>query len=250
MPVPSTALRLERLYTLACKEQWRLESLSWDQLDISELPGFIRQAAAELLVQLQLGELTAMQVAASLVVVHPMLAAKQVFATQAQDEARHMRFFALLLEKLGCSAEVRPVVSGLMQEISAATTIEEKLLGLLLIESLAHSCFLEGFKLLKQLQAPPAFQQVLGVWLPELLAGDERRHLAIQILCLKEQFLIMSPLEKELLARRLAAWKMVIEQSASEPELIDGVGLDGKAIGQRCIEELQLHLQQVGLGSP
>ena len=118
----------ERLFELAERDQWTVAGLSWSEVDLSVFPLALRQTAADLMAQLQYGELTAMHCAAKLIDALPTRAARLAGASQVNDEARHVRFFANLQSRLGCEGRVRPAVLDLMASVQDAPTPQEMML--------------------------------------------------------------------------------------------------------------------------
>ncbi|MCZ7685709.1 MAG: ferritin-like domain-containing protein [Sandaracinaceae bacterium] len=144
---------LERLYELAARDQWTVAGLDWSAIDLSLVPAPLRQTAADLFAQLHFGELTAMSAAARLMAHLDDPAARLVCATQINDEARHARFFANLIARLGCEGRVRPSTEAMMREVAEHETPEGTMLGMqLLIEGAAHSLFLEGARAMSALE--------------------------------------------------------------------------------------------------
>jgi hypothetical protein len=243
---------LDRLYELACRDQWTVAGLDWSALDLAVFPLPFRQAAADLFAQLEYGELAAMMAASRMMDRLPAGAARLVCATQVNDEARHVRFFANLIGRLGCAGRVRPSVRQLMAEVHEADTPEATMLGMqILIEGVAHSFFLEGARLFAELPAlgPPfdAVKTVIADWLPRLLGRDESRHIAFGLHFLRARLPALGARERAALERDVARWGEMVYEMASDPDVIDGVGVDGKRFGARCMSDLNLRLAQAGV---
>lgn len=247
---PDTAL--DRLYEIACRDQWTVAGLDWSALDLAVFPLSFRQAAADLFAQLEYGELAAMMAASRMIDRLPSGAARLVCATQVNDEARHVRFFANLIGRLGCAGRVRPSVRQLMAEVYEADTPEATMLGMqILIEGVAHSFFLEGARLFAEFPAlgPPfdAVKTVITDWLPRLLGRDESRHIAFGLHFLRARLPGLGASERAALERKVERWGEMVYEMASDPDVIDGVGVDGKRFGARCMVDLNLRLAQAGM---
>lgn len=246
---------LERLYELAARDQWTVAGLDWSAIDLSLVPAPLRQTAADLFAQLHFGELTAMSAAARLMAHLDDPAARLVCATQINDEARHARFFANLIARLGCEGRVRPSTEAMMREVAEHETPEGTMLGMqLLIEGAAHSLFLEGARAMSALEGPlppqlAAARTVVCEWLPVLLGRDESRHIAFGLAYLRARVPALDGPRRDALEALVARWGAMLLESAREPDLIDGVGLDGLRLGARCVEDLNLRLAQIGLST-
>lgn len=243
---------LDRLYEMACRDQWTVAGLDWSALDLMMFPLSFRQAAADLFAQLQYGELTAMMAASRMMDRLPAGAARLMCATQVNDEARHVRFFANLVGRLGCEGRVRPSVHKLMAEVYEADTPEATMLGMqILIEGVAHSFFQEGARLFAELPAlGPRFDAVKTVitdWLPRLLGRDESRHIAFGLHFLRARLPELAPAERAGLERKVERWGEMVHDMAVDPDVIDAVGVDGKRLGARCVADLNLRLAQAGV---
>ena len=243
---------LDRLYEIACRDQWTVAGLDWSAVELAAFPLPLRQAAADLFAQLHYGELTAMMGASRMMDRLPSSAARLVCATQVNDEARHVRFFANLIGRLGCAGRVRPTVRQLMGEVYEADTAEATMLGMqILIEGVAHSLFQEGARLFADFPGQgPLFDAVRTVavdWLPRLLARDESRHIAFGLHYLRARLPALSAGQRAALERRVERWGEMVHEMAADPDLIDGVGMDGGRLGARCLVDINLRLSQVGL---
>ncbi len=247
----------DRLYELAARDQWTVAGLDWSRVDLLAIPAPIRKVAADLFAQLHHGELTAMSSAARLMAHLDDPSARLVCATQIADEARHARFFEHLIARLGCEGEVRPSTRAMMREIAECETPEGTMLGMqLLIEGAAHSLFLEGSRALSALELegeiPPglrAAKTVICEWLPLLLGRDESRHIAFGLAYLRARVPELDRARRDALEGAVARWGAMLLESAREPDLIDGVGLDGLRLSARCVEDLDLRLAQIGLST-
>lgn len=243
---------LDRLYEMACRDQWTVAGLDWSALDLMMFPLAFRQAAADLFAQLQYGELAAMMAASRMMDRLPAGAARLMCATQVNDEARHVRFFANLVGRLGCEGRVRPSVQALMAEVHEADTPEATMLGMqILIEGVAHSFFQEGARLFAELPAlgPPfdAVKTVITDWLPRLLGRDESRHIAFGLHFLRARLPELGASERAGLERKVERWGEMVYDMAVDPDVIDAVGVDGKRLGARCVDDLNLRLAQAGV---
>ncbi len=246
---------LERLYDMAARDQWTIAGLDWSAVELDLLPEPLRRVAADLFAQVHHGELTAMSTAARMMDRLERPSARLVCATQVADEARHARFFENLLSRLGHPGEVRPSVRALMREVDAQETPEGAMLGMqIVIEGVAHSLFSAGARLFAELgdqgALPPAVRAakiVVGEWLPMLLGRDESRHIAFGIAYLRERIPALDRARRDAMEVSVHRWGALVLEAARDPDLLDGVGVDGRALSARCIEDLNLRLAQVGL---
>jgi hypothetical protein len=250
-PGPMDAL--ERLCELAVRDQWRLETLDFSALDVSSLPLPFRQAGADAFAQLHWGERTALVAARRLALLLPPGLERRLVELQINDELRHVRFFEQVILHLGCEGRRRPSVERLMLEVEEARSAEELVLGMqILIEGAAHSLFLEAARWVDALpdeEGPlRALRQVLGEWLP-LLARDESRHIAFGVHFLRERLPALSAPRLRQVEEKLAHWAEGVLEQARDPDLIEGVGLDGNALCDRLVEDLNLRISQVGLST-
>lgn len=254
-PSPSEGAYLERLCELAARDQWKLDDLRWDTLDVSGLPEEFRQIAADAFAQLRWGERTAHLAAGRLLELLPQGPARAFCQTQIADEARHVEFFSRVIALCGCEGRVRPSISRLMREVEEADTPELLLLGIqVLIEGVAHSIFLESAKTLQALLGEAtydgpvaALRAVVGDWMPRLLARDESRHIAFGIHQLRERLPRLSAAERQRLEATLERWGASVRDQAADPDLIYGLGVDSAELCDRLIEDLNLRIAQVGL---
>lgn len=246
----------ERLCELAARDQWRLDDLAWSQLDFSAVPLEYRQAAADALAQLHWGERTAHLAAQRLATMLDDGAARRFCLTQVDDEARHVAFFERLMRALGCEGQVRPSVYSLMAEVEKADTPELLLAGMqILIESTAHSLFVELTRVLQwmgeQLDVLPdvrnAMNLVIGEWMPKLLARDESRHIAFGLKWLGEKVPQLDSAARAKLEASALDWGSRVRNQAAAPDLLDGLGVAGRVIGDRLIDDLNLRFSQLGL---
>jgi hypothetical protein len=248
---------LDRLYELAARDQWTVSGLDWSAINFGALPLPIRLAAADLFAQLHHGELTAMRGAARMLDRLPSHDLRLVCATQVSDEARHARFFERLLASLECEARVRSSVRALMLEVDESDTLEGGMLGMqILIEGVAHSFFLEASRAFAGLSLDGALsghlltvRTVVCDWLPNLLARDESRHIALGLHYLRARLPELDRKARHALEESVQRWGEMILTMARGPVEIDAVGLDGLSVCQRCVADINLRLAQIGLAS-
>jgi hypothetical protein len=243
---------LDRIYELAGRDQWTVAALDWSAVELSSCPLAIRQAAADVFAQIHYGELTALMTASRMMDRLPQGAARLVCASQINDEARHVRFFANLMGRLGCEGRLRPAVRALMNEVYEADTPEAMMLGMqILIEGVAHSFFHEGARMFSDVRMEgPLFDAVRTVmvdWLPRLLGRDESRHIAFGIHYLRACLPGLGAERRAALERHVERWGEVVYDMASDPNIIDDAGVDGGRIGARCVADINLRLAQVGV---
>ncbi len=249
---------LERLCELAARDQWKLDDLAWDTLDVHTLPEVFRQTAAECFVQLRRGERTAEHTAAQLLEFLPEGPERTFVMTQRIDEARHVAFFDRLIQLLGCEPPVRDSVEQLMTEVEAADSPEALVLGMqIFIESVGQSLFLAGSRAMSALEANGgveldggpiwSLKTVLRDWMPRLLGRDESRHIAFGLHFLRQQIPQLEPTARQKLENTVAYWGRALIEPVRDPDLINAIGGDGEAVCRQLIDDLNLRLAQVGL---
>ncbi len=245
---------LQRLCELAARDQWTLDGLNVPSLDVSGLPREFRQAGADAFAQLHWGERTALLAAERLLHQLTEGPARTFVQTQIKDEQRHVAFFEALIAQFGCEGRRRPSVERLMREVEAAETREELVLGMqILVEGTAHSLFLEAARWAESIPEDEGgplrlLRTLLGDWMP-LLARDESRHIAFGVHYLREQRPHLTPLRIRRLEEKLVHWGEGVLAQARDPDLIDGVGVDGAALCDRLVEDLNLRIAQVGMST-
>ena len=248
---------LEKLCDMSSKNQWDLAEMDWDKIDFSALPQSVRQGLVNIFTQIHYGEVTAL-VGASALVEHAPTTNVRSFATfQAADEARHVKWFSMLIKKLDCRAKVLPTVALLMKDINSGETLEEKTLGMhLLVESMAHTIFSECSKAVKDLSffernISPVRKliPVFGEWLPDYLMKDEELHLNFGVYFLHERLKNMPFKKRHELEEKVTHWGALFLQVVDDPSILAMPGMDSKAIGIRCIEDINARLASVGLES-
>lgn len=246
---------LERLCELAARDQWKLEELDWGSLDLMTLPESFRQTAADGFAQLLWGERTAQLAASRLLELLPAGPARAFIVTQQTDEARHVAFFERLIHLLGCEGRTRPSVQRLMREVQEAETPEALMLGMqILIEGIAHSLFLEAARVVDafgevdELDRPlQALRTVIVDWMPRLLGRDESRHIAFGLHALRQRIPRLDRATRLRLEEKVALWGGMVLEQARDPDLVYGVGVDGDAVCERLIDDLNLRIGQIGL---
>lgn len=250
-------LDLDRLRELAVRDQWRLDVLPWNQLALGALPESFRQAAADAFAQLQWGERTARKCAAVLAETLLPASARALCALQVEDEARHDAFFGRLIEKLGAPGRVRPSIERLMAGVEAAASPEAMVVGMqVLIEGVAHSLFTEAGRAFAALEADGEMEEplrsmrrVVGDWMPSLLARDESRHIAFGLHFLAERIPELDRAGRAALEEQLGRWGEYVHVASSDPDVIDGAGVDGRALCDRLIADLNGRIAQIGLST-
>lgn len=248
---------LERLRELAVRDQWSLSDLDWTGVELPSLPADFRQAAADAFAQLYWGERTAELAATKLAGLLQPAAARALCELQSRDEARHAAFFEQVIARLGCQGRVRPSTERLMSEVQQAESPEAMVLGMqILIEGVAHSLFSQAGRLFEVLDRSGAMEgsqratwRVVAEWMPGLLARDESRHIAFGVHFLRERLPELGPRGRGRLEEKLATWGAWVLESARDPDLLLGVGVDGDALCGPLVEDLNLRIAQVGLQS-
>lgn len=246
---------LERLYDLAVRDRWQLSDMDWDSIDFHAVPAHLRQSAATMFTQLHYGEMAALAGALKLAERSSRAAVRRFAATQAEDEVRHVRWFAQLLHKLDARAEVVPCVEELMKEMVECEDLDASVVGLhILVEGMAHSFFMEGARCFSRLNAVQrclapyrSAHTVLAEWLPNFLGRDEGRHIAFGMRFLEARLCDTSPTRRALLERRVQRWCDLLVDTARSPAIIAMPELDGVAIQNRCFRTINQRLASVGL---
>ena len=209
---PDAATR--RLYEKALDGQWHAQrDVAWNAIELGQVPVPIRTAMAEVYAQVIHAENFGLGVCGRLVDELPAGWARQIFATQVMDEARHVDFFSEVLHRL----EMQPVPGAVIREIgdsiSALRRPVEIVLAGHLLEIAAHTLFLSAHRLssyaagtrtvrLPGSEGPAALMAVLM----ELVGRDEARHLAIGIRALKAWISILSYKERAALEGQAMHW--------------------------------------------
>lgn len=242
---------LLKLYEQAKREQWNSSALPWEQIDREKIPDDVAAQLAWLAAQLLRGELASLRGASQLVGLLPEVSAKLVASIQVADEARHIEWFGTLLGRLEEQVSVDKPMEEFLQEIEAASTTEEILVGLQILEVVAHVLLLElGRKL--QEGGPPGTATplpLLGSWLQGLLARDEGRHAAFGQLYLTEYLRGASEDARCRAAKRAHVLCTFLEERAA-PYLRDefgALGADGPGLLLQGGRELRERLRRAGL---
>jgi hypothetical protein len=238
---------MARLYRLSQQQRWSDEDVPWASLEFASVPEVVRAGVADLLTQVLYGELAAMLCAARLVQELPDLESKLVCATQVADEAKHVRWFVRLLQRLDRPGRVRPVVVTLVREVYEAPSSEELIAGMqVLIEGMAHSSFAEGRAVLAD--APlTALRTLVDEWLDPMVAADERRHVAFGTAWLRKHVPALSGDRRRALESTLARWGALLVDTAAEPELFTDYGLPWNRFAARCVGDYNARLARCRL---
>lgn len=243
---------LERLYDLSIRDRWTVQELDWSGLDLQIIPEPLRRSIADVVAQLQYGEMTAL-LCANRVLPHLKTQSGQLYcATQISDEARHVRFFSNIMGRLGCEGKVRATIRQMMAEVYEAPTPAAMMVGMhIMIEGVAHSFFHSGVHLFDGIQDDnpliKSVKRVIVDWLPKLIARDESRHISFGMHYLKEAIPTLSRKERDDIEERIVKWGEDVYEMAIDPDAIEDIGLDGFKISKECIEDLNLRLGQIGL---
>ena len=238
---------MERLYGLAQRQRWSEDDVPWATLTFDDVPDPIRTGVADLLTQVLYGELAAMLCAARLVQDLPELDDKLVCATQVADEAKHVRWFVRLMQRLDRPGRVRPVSLALMREVYEAPSTEEVVVGMqVLVEGMAHSAFAEGRAMLAE--APPtSLRTLVDDWLDPMVADDERRHVAFGTAWLRKHVPVLPEDRRRALEATLARWGRLLADTATEPDLFTDYGLPWNRFAARCVGDFNARLERCRL---
>lgn len=238
---------MQRLYALAQRQRWNEDDVPWATLDFHDVPEPIRAGVADLLTQVLYGELAAMLCAARLVQELPDLESKLVCATQVADEAKHVRWFVRLLQKLDRPGRVRAVTLQLMREVYAAPTTEEVVAGMqVLVEGMAHSSFAEAEAMLAE--SPLAtLHAFVARWLDPMVAADERRHVAFGTAWLRANVPTLQQERRDALEATLARWGVLLADTATAPDLFTDYGLPWNRFAARCVADFNARLERCRL---
>lgn len=248
---------LERLCEVARRDQWHGDELDWRPINFQGAPQSLRQQVADMFAQLHYGEVAAFVGAAKFAQSSPILSERLFSRAHVADEARHVGWFSQLMEKLHCETKVEDSVAHLVDDILHTEQGPEFVLGLhLFIEGMAHSFFLEGAKAFSEdnwlkncSRTYRSARTVFGEWLPQYLGKDEGRHIAFGIYYLKKQIAEMTTQQRDRLETKTQHWITLFKKVLVDPKLTVVSGLDGPAMQERCIDELNRLLDKVGLHS-
>lgn len=243
---------IKRLYEQAKREQWNSSALPWETIDLSPLDGPTRAALAWVTAHVHRGELASLEAASRLIAELPSVPARLMASTQVADEARHVEWFASLQGKLGEDAPIDADFEAFIGRIAQGDTAEERLVGLQVLEVMAHTLFSEMSRRLEGAGggAGPSLAR-LGVWLRDLVSRDEARHTAFA------QLYLSSTLPRDEAARARAFCKAeglcayMVERTL--PYLRDEFGVfegAGRSMIERGAREMGERLRRSGLPSP
>ena len=218
---PDDACR--RLYERAKDEQWNVDrDVAWDGLDLTQLGPAVGRAMASVYSQIQFGEVVALNAAARAMTLAPGLWAKVFGATQVMDEARHVEFFSRVLAATGEPVAVAQGLRGFADEIDAADSFEELLLGTqVILEGFAQAVFQEGIRLGRTVNdriALPGSRAAASLLesIDARVGNDESRHIAFGVLALRARLPDLDRASRERLAARAVAWSDAITGSILE----------------------------------
>lgn len=160
---------------------------------LEALPFGLRLVLADLLANVLEGERAAAHVAQRIAFEDPSREARALALSQAQDERRHVDFFARVVGDLGIERPANPAVRELMATAKGAQTLPELLIGTnLVIETLGHALFKASAGLCRKLSSSRLLRTSARATMAQLAAGflevqrDESRHLAFGVLRLKQ----------------------------------------------------------------
>jgi hypothetical protein len=248
---------LQRLYEMAKRDQWNVDSQPWSTLDLRQLPRPLREALCGLCCQLHYGEVASMLAAARCVEQASDSAVRMFAATQVVDEARHVEWFTRLIHALdvGPHVAIHDSVSELIDSVYGSTTVDELCVGMqLMVEGLAQTVFQEAARLLRSLGSAQADGPLrasilpLSDWLLNGIARDESRHIAFGVLHLAERLRMLPAAQIDALQRRVEGWGQLLLAipRADEPRFA-ALGINSLHLAERCVTDLNLHLRQAGL---
>ncbi|HLH60336.1 MAG TPA: ferritin-like domain-containing protein [Ktedonobacteraceae bacterium] len=132
-PDETTVEEMQRFYTLAKRQAWKVEQLSWGQLPpIPEKQASQEKAArrreiwVSVVTQQLQADMLASQAAVQLLTGAPDMAGKLYYSTMMQDEARHAEAWLKLTEEVGGTGEPDPYLEKLGKLTLESDSIEEK----------------------------------------------------------------------------------------------------------------------------
>ena len=202
--LPDRHPRLVSLYEKAKKDFWNESTaVDWDQpLTLSDDE---KKALAHVLSIIYYGERAAMTIAAQLVVTAKDEEARQVFAAQTIEEAKHVGAFQRLLSRLDRIHPASFFAKRLLVDLIETEEPAAKLAGMhLFVENIAN----HAFHAVRSAVHDPLVRQVL-----EYVARDEKKHTAIAVLYLPA------------LLRELPAWKVAWLEAKQVKWLALGIGM-------------------------
>jgi rubrerythrin len=202
--LPDRFPRLTSLYEKSKKDFWNeTTAVDWDQpLTLSPDE---RKALAHVLSIIYYGERAAMTIAAQLVVTAKDEEARQLFAAQTIEEAKHVGAFQRLLARLDRIHPPSFFARRLLTDLIDTEEPAAKLTGMhLFVENIAN----HTFQAVRASVQDPLVQKVL-----EYVARDEKKHTAIAVLYLPT------------LLKELPLWKIAWLEAKQVKWLALGLGM-------------------------
>lgn len=246
---------LERLCALAEKEQSFARVMDWDSVNLKKIPKTMRQGAANMFAQFHYGETMGILCVSRMIDMCPTGPIKRCFESQAIDEAGHVRWLSMLMQKLECEGEINAITEQLMSEIYEADSLEKLVIGIhVFIEGLAHSYCMEGARAfsgkpgLKVISsAYRSASKVAGDWLPNFIGRDESRHIAFGNYFLSKILPELTPARRNALEHFAEHLGLIIADGVRHPSLEFAPGLDGPSAGARSLNKLNRQLANLGI---
>lgn len=247
--------RARTLCMSAAASRWSAESaLDWPSLRLAPLPGSVHRAMAALYADVLFAESFGVLLVRRLAELAPEGWLRRFALAQLEDELRHVRFFTLLVRRLGEPVEPAPALIALRDEIARATDHDELLLHAQVIELAAQGVFLANSKrslrLLSSGVRLPASASVAALLrcIVENVGRDESRHVAFGHGYLRAKLSASAPAHRRFLAQRATVSARLMQQAfLQRSESSRGLGLSEPHQIARCFVEIQKQLGKLGL---
>jgi hypothetical protein len=245
----------ERLYDSAKRGQWSVDAdIDWERMRLGRLAPSVREAMAEVYVQICHGEVTGLALTSRAVDRSPHLWAKLFGATQVADEARHVEFFSRVLVELGEGAAVHDATVSYASSLAACTEPEELLLGVqVILETFAQAVFSEGAKLGREAASQairlPGFDDATYFLssLANYVGKDESRHVAFGVAYIRQRWQEMTVVQRDGLQRKAEVWmKMLDEVIAATGRPMQRLGIQRSVLSERVVHACRAHFRRIG----
>lgn len=195
-----------------------------------------------------------LEMAASLVEHAPEGALREFAQTQLADEAKHVDFFARIVNRLGASHPPSTHLKDLRDEVLSLTGYEDLALHSLILEAGARALFVENTRRTLQIIAAhprlPGADSVSAVVqaMLENVGKDESRHIAFGHLCLKTRLRDAAKRELRSLETRATASATLMYKSFSARQLeFKTVGLAPTQVLSTVWAGMHSELRRLGL---
>jgi hypothetical protein len=245
----------ERLYHRALNDNWDVRhSVTWDSASLARIARPARSAMGQIYAQIHHAEAFALRACGTLLEVTSESWLRQLIVTQTRDEARHIEFFARVLDGLGSEEEPGTAITVLGDELAGLQTLEELLVAGQIIETASHSMLLTGARqsqaMLKRAIRFPGQAEMAGLLasIVNLVGRDESRHIALGLRGLCERIPAMSLPRRAMLERRAHAWCVRVQDLIDELAIPQRrLGLSPEAIRDRIWRVQRHNLRIAGL---